>query len=963
MNKTKENNKEESVFGLTIYLKKYSLGKVTRGIQNEPNIILGHYDSILITPISKWLDYANIYPLKNTNESDPTSRYVKRYPIRLLFPSDDIIKKYGHFHYNAWKEYEGLLQENNCMTLVLVNLTDEYKENVENDLLENFLDLLSNDTKIRGSLSDVYFVALPSMGYSDFCVLMCSKEWKQPMELVELLHGLTDKNNIPVMSTDYMIPVYHFNSKDDFDPDCFNDIGMSVRVNIKPGVTAHMLKAHIPKDVEVYRTSGSTDCLLRAKGKGVPKQLFDFLISSNKNQTNSFVVDMESTLQLPVDLDDASGSPLHSSTWHERDIDLLHTLGEQIKRYGETLEKSKRNRLQLNDLYELLTNIENIYAEYHTEAVCGILRGFIRNFSYCLSLCADDMEKENPEYNFDEMEEQINELCNIVNNFLLDLSRSDCFFIEKERYSHSSVSSITSLLIAYNQWLNAFTNEVQSATKPDNKSDFKFLVTSGNQDQTETFNPFSFLNHNIKERPLIILMSDISPFDFSGTILRAVHECMHFCGERYRQERVKYLGSFVTMMLAQNISELIFPVKPMCKYIQEIYLTLCLDADKKQYILNEVEKICCGCSVQLTKGIQNVLENCLNTEEFAGADEKYLLRNVKRWMYKTLLKAFSVYVFDVQEDEDVQEDGQVSMHLNKFFEDIYDQTQEVYIKLNEENIALANDNDIDTLIFSFEINKIKLYLNYTNEYEMDILIRNQIQLILSRLLISIPAYADISYDKDWEYSFPYYSLTQKNILDVLDVATDIFSETFSDVMACKILKVTLEDYLLAYIYEDWDLDSALPCEETKIYRISAVINICFNEHLNDDCTELNEGARAKIEDAILRFTNHGMPTTVDCKALCDRVDELLYSFQCNRMIGDPLIEYLKHCISQYNNNKIFSQLNCFSSSFNEIKLLNIAPNESNAHEKLIKMYYALINNEWNREGKANDGDVSTSKMR
>lgn len=955
MNQTQENNKEQSVFGLTIHLKKCILGKATRGIQGEPNIILGHYDSILITPISKWLEYSNVHPLKNTNLTDPSSFYVKCYPIRLLFPSDTIIRKYPSFHYKEWKKYEDLLKKNRCMTLVLVNLTDEYKRSVQNDLLDNFLDIVSNYKEIQTSLENVHFVILPSIGYSDFCVLMCSEKWDQPMKLVEFLHGLTNEKNTPVISTDYMIPVYHFNGNCEFNDNCFSDIGMSVRVNIKPGITAHMLKENIPKEVEVYRTSGSTDCLLRAKGDEIA-QLFKFLISSKTNTKTGFIVDMESTLQLPITDIYAKSKNIYLSDTPIKDIDLRN-LGTLIEDYNKILEKNKKNRQQINDLYELLTNIENIYAEYHTEAVCCILRGFIKNLSFCLGLCINDLKNENPEYNLDEIEEQIHELCSIVNEFLLDLSRSDCFFIEKERYNHSSVSSITSLLIAYNQWLNAFTNKVQSATQPENKSDFKFLVTSGNQNQTVTFNPFYFLNHNIdrQEIPLIILMSDISPFDFSGTILRAVHECMHFCGERYRKERVNYLVSFVTMMLAQNMSEVIFPAEQMSKYIQEIYTTLCPDAYNREEILNKAKRICYDCSVRLTEAIQKVLEKCFDKETFISVDENCLLKNVKGWIYNTLLKAFSVYVFDDGKDK------QIGIQLNDFFADIYDEIQKVYIKLIEKNIALATDNNIDTLIFSFELDKIKLYLNYTNECEMDILIKNQIQLILSRLLIDIPIYADISYSKDWEYSFPYYSLTQKNILDVLDIATDIFSETFSDVMACKILNATLEDYLLAYIYEELDLDRALPLEETKIYRISAVINTCFKEQLNK--TKLSEEACQKINAAILKLTAHGMPAMVDYKELCRRVNCLLNLFNQNKLIGEPLMQYLEYCIVQYKSKDIFTELNCFSKSFNKIKLLNVIPNESDTNEKLIQMYYALINNTWSKEDEGNDGDKNESEMR
>lgn len=41
-------------------------------------------------------------------------------------------------------------------------------------------------------------------------------------------------------------------------------------------------------------------------------------------------------------------------------------------------------------------------------------------------------------------------------SLLADLSRSDRFFMESERYNHASVSSATALLIAYDRWQDQF---------------------------------------------------------------------------------------------------------------------------------------------------------------------------------------------------------------------------------------------------------------------------------------------------------------------------------------------------------------------------------------------------------------------------------------------------------------------------------------------------------------------------
>lgn len=85
------------------------------------------------------------------------------------------------------------------------------------------------------------------------------------------------------------------------------------------------------------------------------------------------------------------------------------------------------------------------------------------------------------------MEEHIGLFSGVVSSFLEDLSRSDRFYMEREKYNHTSVSSATGLLIAYNRWLNEFTGAVRDATQKENHCDYVFLVTCGGRDQTETF--------------------------------------------------------------------------------------------------------------------------------------------------------------------------------------------------------------------------------------------------------------------------------------------------------------------------------------------------------------------------------------------------------------------------------------------------------------------------------------------
>lgn len=950
-----------SILGLEIHLVKYGIGKVTQGLKDKTNAILGHYDSLSINPINNWLDFS----VENTMSVDDNCQegkfYAKNYPIKLLFPREETIFKFKEFNYSEWENYEHLLKNNSCVTLTLVNLTDAYKKKVEKNILEGFLNLILGSIHINKKLlKKVNFIAMPSLGYSDFCLLTCDTEWKSTMELIEHLHGLIFDEYIPVLSTDYMIPAYQFNNKH-FDSSCFNEIGMSVRVNLRPGITAQILKNAVPPSVEVYRTSGSTDCLLRAKGTQAPNELCEFLMFSNGESTIPLVVDMESTLQFSIEGSGDSGIQLSDKLNQcVGTNDVLKELQNQIKNYRDILCKNDRHLQQLNNLNELYTNIRNIYEECHTGLVCNILEGFISNFTTCLDLCIKDAEKDESEskYPFDEIEKQVCEFCTIVNEFLLNLSRSDCFFIEKERHNHSSVSATASLLIAYNQWLNAFAQEVRKVTQPKSKSDFKFLITSGGQGETVTKNSFYFLNHQPPEQKklsLIIRMAETSPFDFAGTIIRSSHECMHFCGERYRKKRADLLVSFVASMLSKTISEELFSKNNTYGYVAEICSVLCPNIEGYDELLHQSEQIYGRCLCNFETIIYDRLVNCFNKTELETEND-YLSENIERWMYNSLLKTFSVYRSNNKDNSPME------IGFNDFFIFLYEQTQEVHRRFYKDNDCLLSNNNVDTLVFEFDYDKTKLYSSVSNEYEMDFILKNQIQLVLSRLLISRFPNLKKSDEKDFEKNFPLSYMVQNNISDTLEVSIDIFSETFSDVMACKILDASLIDYLMAQAYEDSDIENALPVDPTNYYRFSAVINLCFKDNLNDDYRSLNEKTKKEISEAIINLQKHGKRSVPKPEILYNRISEFLNHFQDNFSIAQYLYDYLKYCEDEYKAMDAFSKLSRFSDTFKEIRLLNIEPLSDETNENIIKMYYALIYNKFGK-GDGSDGEeLPTNNM-
>lgn len=928
----------QDVIGLTLQLQKFNVGTPSHVRHQGGDTVLGHYDHLLISPVRRWLDFSpRMDWVHNRNSSPPFGQdhLATHYPIKLLFPSQKTIDGQSDFAYTEWKNPEALLADKPCMTLVLLNLTDAYRNQKGDRLLPNFLQLLRENC--QDLLKQMQCCVLPSLGYSDFCILMAGPGWRAALDLVDRLHGLTvtdptDGNKlVVVLSTDYMLPVYHRPGKDQFRM-YFDALQLVVRVNLCPGVTAQQLANRLPK-VQVYRTSGGSDCVLSAQDELGQQALMDFLLDGG---TGSFVVDIVSTPQLLMTPADETGSSVVKQT--PPDQQYINRFGAAVKAYSRKMEEYNRHNRQINSLWELSFMIKNICSQPHTGDLRQIMQNLLESFSYCLERCA---EKMNCEWDFVAMEEWVSEFSGIVGNFLSDLSRSDCFFMEREKYNHASVSSATSLLIAYNQWLNRFAHTVSKITESQNRSKYTFLVTSGGRDQTRTIEAFYFLDPELEENgqlyeqiPLVTQMSEMSLFDFSGTILRATHECMHFSGIRRRAERVEYLLAFITRVLSQLLANVLLSEERVYKYTVDIFRSL--NADQK--VLDEVQDAYKAHWEMLAKGIAEKLEGFLKTPELKRWNElQCLSKNVQDWAYNRLMYVFSGQIIREHTNRPY------GFHMNGFAEALYKLTQTTQRGYFEDCDRLCREHHLPSAIFSYGARTQEVS---NQQYQVEDALDTAIQLILSRLLIGEPASSmlvtedDPDYDK-WELDFPFFMLITSNINDMITASVDVFKEAFADVVACEILGADFADYVLMHIFEDWDLNSSLAEDMSNTYRIPAVLWLCYEDYL-DESGQLTSAAYKCIEEALQRLELHGMPHRLDADDLCGRLDSLLKTFSENEEISAPLLEYLHLCKSDYEKDTVKAALQPFADSYQVIRLLAIDPRDSDVHNKLLVMYDALI---------------------
>lgn len=954
-----EQKSSEQILGLTLQLHKYSVGNMNQK-RNAEMLIWGHYDSLQINPITKWLDYSPKLDMELESRKDQFRNLANFYPVKLIFPSVEEADYLPPMCYADWKEFNALLEEKPCMSIVLLNVTNSFKSETEvNSLLDKFLRMIKTHCNSE-KLKRAYFCVIPTLGYSDFCILMAGKSWGDALELTETLHSMTDANNTPVVSTDYFMPVLHGACREKrFEENFFEDCELSVRVNLRPGITLKFLRNAIPSGVSVFRPSGGSDYIFQASNKKEQTELLDFLFAFG---AENVVIDINSTLRHEINAVSTESTRSDKVTFSEQETfrvmlyptetpEFVSNFKRAISTYRIKILEKNRPRRQINSLYELANNIENICQQPHTGELVPILRDLLNNFSDCLVRCANNMDLHN--WPFDEVEREVSRLCDIIDSFIADLSRADCFFIERERYNHASISSATSLLLAYNRWLNGFTRDVRKVTMQAEDSNYAFLVTSGGQDRTQTYNAFCELisppaddpDDTIEKLPLITQMSERSLFDFSGTILRAFHECMHFCGIRLRKERIIYVAQFLSSLLAEKIGKALFIKESELAYAQYVARMVCSE-DKVEQCVSEMEGIFDLQQNQLIRKIANVFWEYIEIGLETEPPVSYLSQDVQEWLYIRLLEALSGHVISPR-------DNSSAMLTSSYFaKKVHDYACDTYIEFNDRCHNLVSQYGADTAVFSFERNKYDLYRRKGEDgegYDEDPVLHTVIQIICSRLLINrksehVKRGLVGKEDLHQVCKIPYINLTNNNAPLLLQAVTDIFSEAFADVIACKILDVDVEDYVLMHIYEDWDLSLSLDNEMAFSYRIPAVFHLCFPNALTNDGLSLTEGAKNAIQMAIDFLQAHGLEEgKQEAPKIINRIESLLERFNKKQGTASFLLEYLEGCISAYERRNVFEKLKRYSDTYKKLRLHKVNPEAANKNQKLLEMYYALIN--------------------
>ena len=948
--------------GLLITLEKNALGQH----QSSNNYILGYYDRLAIEPIDHWLTYSprNTTALGILNKErkrfleDGDVLSVSNYPIKLIFPTEEVIAHLENqgLDYASWQcnylpaspssSEESMFDVYSCISVILINLTDQFKGNFPRDFCDELLKSLSRVIENSGlrkeSLQEAHCCLMPSLGYSDYCILLAEKDWKVAPKLMRYLHAATvasqdGKAMVPVLSTDYLMPAYHV-SQEDVTID--STLQLAVRVNLQPGTSMEVLTQAVRDVADVFQTSGPSDCIMVSKPEGGPSKLVRMLMprqAGGDSSIEALVISTESFLQGPIS---PQGMPPSGSEMAEMSDCMdkaIQNLGSVLEDFQELIIQSHRHQRQLSALYERVVSIQNVCRESHNLSLQLIMRDWVFAFSTCLDNCITVLKQDNTEDNWVLVEEALGRFISQVGSFLADLSRSDCFFMETERYNHPSVSSATMLLIAYNRWLNSFAGDV-IAVAGIGRSKYRFLVRSGGCDCTETTNIFWFLEAALKgdyleeELPLIIQMSEMSLFDCGGTVFRMTHECMHFCGNRERRKRAECLIRFVARYYANILASVLFHkgayLDLLTKQAEDIFQVR--DSKLLGHLNDCYHKNLKWLREEIANEIETELNDALEAEKANWTEADYMSAPLKRWMQDNLSRMFACY----------SNPNNLIQSFNQFADKLYFLQLETVSQFYEECSQLRVGDGFPLQILSMDARQTCWHLVETKKRKLknrtssknvytDQGLERWVPRLLSQLLMTpVPGKAGDGIE----------GLRVSNVGEVLEcVAMDSFSEAFADLEACIRLDVALSDYIVAFIYEKWDLDVSLAQTEPNRFRIPIILRTCFSNMLSPDQNRLSKAARKELEKAVTQLEKHGMPKDrIDTKALIQHVDALLDQNDDVKWIAEALENYLKLCQDNYFQSKSEQEkMERYQQAFQKIRILNL-PDDSNAEVNMFR---------------------------
>ncbi len=768
--------------------------------QNPACCILGFYDDLMIYDVKHFADLTplGIEHFRNLHHGcEQTDSYI----VKLV----GNVAEQGLMHFTSNAPLLGV---------ILLRLNPAFIVQHKYDkIINEFNDLLSRE-RVTGSQSPPFsWKIFYSIGYYDLVVITKSAEWSIVDRFIQILRALrfTNKNvEQPVVGNSHVI--YGFYTK--CNKFASSKQTFAIRFTLQAGETVAYFKKELENELRLQNfcpsihmesTHGRTDCRLVCTA-GLDEMLPLYTNPNSPFHTCSdfykrHIRKMRTSLHFkpPTPVSKANSGAVPERLWDS-------TVDKMLEDFRLFIHKYALHERSLHSLYITLkhayTLINMPFSDSSTRNIKLVVESFIQNLSGWITYLRERFKDEYNRNQILSMELMIEEFRNWVGQHIVDLMRSDRFFMESITLIHPSIGSATKMLIAYNNMINysarKYEDACQNNIEPFNVN-YAFLITSGGCDITTSYNLTSPLSPALKtnkgqleNRVIVLKLSERSIFDIPGTMFRILHEGFHFFGDRMRKSRADYLLKSVCQFLAKQISD------------QTLYFS---SEDKTEAIMDHVK----------CRQWENFIQDNLKKAQSTNVKELYdaLYKIMGNEMVADPNSIFDYYKFPLISNMKSQY-TQLFVPLPEYTALtalLYRIQLQAIMRLHCKIADEAHKRDITTT-FSMSAATLRQQNDdlaagrYINRPLMTNLIRLQMS------LCGLNAFLN------------------PNILSIdqiIDMFYDAFSETFSDCMACRMLGCSEADYILAFLYERWNIQIALPNETAShVLRIGATLKKCFS---------------------------------------------------------------------------------------------------------------------------------------
>lgn len=760
-------------------------------------------------------------------------------------------------------------------------------------------------------LSEVHGAVFPSFGFCDYVLLFLSKTPETVMAILDhLKEAKVPGQKFPAISSFYPLTGFEPLGLEQIKKSKITNVWISIRVNLQEGVSNRQFQNEIEtmndvpeelKKSKIYHLFGSSDCLVMPDvlfGDCIPlyfnREIFD---PQNKVFFQKYICNMRSSIRIGNQNGGAMEPSLAES---DEDIEnrkkekeaYIQSYAAEFKKLIEKLEKSADDyRIPIREVYGL-QNVMKSFLDLIRSSHCFDLQEVIGKMFGALSKNINinletieqlhemgGKEKEKEE-SIADMWSALGLFRKYVGDYLSDMRRSDRSLIEGHTLVHQSIGSSTKLLLFYNRFVSEVAEKLVESEEDSKEQKYVFLVTSGGSDVTAAHDLFSHLDPTLegKEDIIVLTIPEMSLYDIRGTMFRLLHECLHFCGERKREERYELVIDAVSAYSAMTFCR--FIIKQMEDFLDEsVYqnLTHMFPEETLKQVRetweSEIQKEAVKEEQRLKEHIkENFLKNMeMSQEDYYG---RYLYEFIE------LVAVHEVFVPVVPINEKVREDS--------LFYSLYEAFLRLRISLSSKLTEILRQEPMEIPFsnaqFIENIDREKLDMQKQGKY----VIEDQ---------WFIDSFMEYYMGKRTEDRYLRLAETDKiGFSGLVETLKLMFKECYADCMAAIILGADITDIIMGIAYETWDIERAFPATDFEKLRRMVEMDVLYKK------PELVE---QDMKERIECWLENGYETRA-CQNENDR--DMLFK----RVIGnigkeeheayacllEPVEEYLRICIEK-----------------------------------------------------------------